>query len=103
MFVALDPNSPVAFAGAHDEAGRITIGALFTAPEWRCQGAATSLVDAIQLTAGDRPVTADVMLGNHLAERFYEHRGFVPGETISGDLFGERIVERRWYREALNS
>lgn len=103
IFVALDEDGLVAFAGAYDDEGRVTIGALFTDPESRGQGAATALVDAIQRSAGHRPVTADVMLGNHLAERFYEHLGFVPGETISGDLFGERIVERRWYRETLTA
>lgn len=99
MLVALNPKQPVAFAGFLDEGGRVTIGDLFTIPPARCQGAGTALVNAIQNTAGARPITADVMLGNHLGERFYEHLGFVPGETIPGDLFGERIVERRWYRE----
>ncbi len=103
MFVVTDETSLVAFADAYDDDGTVTIGALYTDPESRGQGAATALVDAIQRAAGDRPVTADVMLGNHLAERFYEHLGFVPGETIPGDLFGERIVERRWYRETLSA
>lgn len=103
MFVALDEEDLVAFADAYDADGSVTIGALFTDPESRGQGAATALVDAIQRAAGDRPVTADVMLGNHLAERFYEGLGFVPGETIPGDLFGEHIVERRWYRETLTA
>lgn len=99
MLVAADDDGPIAFAGVHSEQGQITIGDLFTTPEQRRRGAATALIDTIQGSAGGQPVTADVMLGNHLAERFYEHRGFVPGETISGDLFGEQIVERRWYRE----
>lgn len=103
MFVAIEEANLVAFAGAYDDDGMVTIGALFTDPESRGQGAGKALVDAIQAAAGERPVTADVMLGNHLAERFYEHLGFVPGETISGDLFGERIVERRWYRETLSA
>lgn len=99
ILIAFDPKTPVAFAGFVDEGGRVTIGDLFTAPQARNQGAGTALVNAIQSTAGPRPITADVLLGNHLGERFYEHLGFVPGETIPGDLFGESIVERRWYRE----
>lgn len=99
MLVAIDPSSPVAFAGVFDEQERVNIGSLFTDPERRCRGAATALVEAIQESAGGRTVTADVLLGNHVAERFYEHRGFVPGEALSSNLFGEPIVERRWYRE----
>lgn len=103
IFVALDEEDLIGFADAYDDDGAVTIGALFTDPDSRGQGAGTALVDAIQRAAGDRPVTADVMLGNHLGERFYEHLGFVPGETIPGDLFGEHIVERRWYRETLTA
>ncbi|MDR9451057.1 MAG: hypothetical protein RI637_07565, partial [Acidimicrobiia bacterium] len=40
---------------------------------------------------------ADVVLGNQAAESFYEARGFVPGETMQVVLFGERLIERRWW------
>ena len=40
---------------------------------------------------------ADVILGSQAAESFYEAKGFVPGETMQVTLFGERMIERRWW------
>jgi hypothetical protein len=58
------------------------------------------LVEWIRSLAPPLPIIADVVLGSHAAESFYEKMGFVPGETIQVTLFGEQLVERRWWLAA---
>lgn len=99
MFVATDRDLPIAFADAWVEDRAVVLSALYTRPAHRNQGAGTSLLDRVASLAPSLPVTVDVMLGCRDAETFFEHRSFVPGEALEVMLFGERIVERRWYRE----
>ena len=37
------------------------------------------------------------MLGCQPVEGYLEAQGFVPGEVIESNLFGELAVERRWW------
>ncbi|MCJ7725425.1 MAG: hypothetical protein MUP76_03440 [Acidimicrobiia bacterium] len=55
------------------------------------------LVNVVRARYPDRPLCADVLLGNFAGERSCEVAGFVPGEVIQRTLFGEEIVERRWW------
>lgn len=55
------------------------------------------LVNAVRARYPDRPLCADVLLGDAAGERSFEAAGFIPGEVIQRTLFGEEIVERRWW------
>jgi len=87
----------VAFADAVGEPGHLRVAAIYALPEWRGRGAGTMLLAALRSRFPDLPVSADVLVGNRKGEVFYEHRGFVPHETLQVDLFGESVVERRWW------
>ena len=56
-----------------------------------------ALLEAVRTRFPGRPVCADVLLGNLDGERSCEAAGFVPGEVIQRTLFGEHVVERRWW------
>jgi GNAT superfamily N-acetyltransferase len=73
------------------------IHAIATEPKSRRHGAARALVEAVRGTRPTHPIRADVLLGNLDGERFYEACGFAPGEVLHGTLFGEDVVERRWW------
>ena len=87
----------VAFADAVREAGHLRVAAIYALPEWQGRGAGTILLTALRSRFPDLPLSADVLLGNRKGEVFYEHRGFVPHENLEVDLFGESVVERRWW------
>jgi GNAT superfamily N-acetyltransferase len=87
----------VAFADAVKERGHLRLAAIYALPEWRGRGAGTTLLATLRSRFPDLPVSADVLLGNRKGEVFYEHRGFVPRESLDVDLFGESVVERRWW------
>jgi GNAT superfamily N-acetyltransferase len=99
FFVADGPDGIAAFADALPEDERIFLAALYARPELRRQGAGTALLDAVAALR-PLPIDAYVLVGNRPGEGFYERRGFVPEETIAGDLFGEKVTERRWRRAA---
>ena len=98
FYVAEGPQGIVAFADAAEEPDRLTLAAIYAFPQLRGQGAGTALLDALTTRFPDLPVAADVLVGNRKGEVFYERRGFEPRETIEGSLFGEDVVERRWWR-----
>lgn len=97
IYLVVEEGSVVAFADAFIEDDQIVTSALCTHPEHRRQGAASMLLDWIRSLAPPLPIVADVVLGSQAAERFFETKGFSPGETIQVTLFGERIIERRWW------
>jgi GNAT superfamily N-acetyltransferase len=97
IYLVTDESSVVAFADAFIEDDQIVLSAICTHPAHRRRGAAGMLLEWVCSLAPPLPVIADVILGNHAAESFYETKGFVPGETFQLTLFGERLVERRWW------
>lgn len=97
IYLVVEGESVVAFTDAFIEDDQIVISALCTHPAHRRRGAAGILLEWIRSLAPSLPIMADVVLGNQAAESFYEARGFVPGETMQVVLFGERLIERRWW------
>ncbi len=97
MFVAIDRRRLVGFADAYVEDDRVVLAVLYVDPPDRGLGAGRVLLARVRKLAPSLPISADVLLGNRSGETFYEGHGFVPGETLDGDLFGEPVVERRWW------
>jgi GNAT superfamily N-acetyltransferase len=97
IYLVLEGETVAAFADAFIEDDQIVTSALCTHPGYRRRGAASILLDWIRSLAPPLPIVADVVLGSQAAESFFEARGFSPGETIQVTLFGERIIERRWW------
>jgi len=64
----------------------------------RGRGAGTALLWTLLRVLPALPMSADVLAGNRKGEVFYERRGFVARETMEAELFGEPVVERRWWR-----
>jgi GNAT superfamily N-acetyltransferase len=87
----------VAFADTIEEPDRVNLAAIYTLPELRNQGIGTFLLDGLRERFGRTPIAADVLVGNRKGEVFYERRGFVPREVLEAELFGEAVVERRWW------
>ncbi len=100
IYLVLEDDVILAFADAFIEDDQIVVSALCTHPDYRRRGAGGLLIDWIRSLAPPLPIIADVVLGSRAAESFYEARGFVPGETIQVTLYGERIIERRWWMGA---
>ncbi len=100
IYLAIDEDAVVAFADAFIEDDQIVVSALCTDPHYRRRGAGRLLLNWIRSLAPPLPIIADVVLGSQAAESFYEANGFVPGETIGVTLYGERIIERRWWQGA---
>ena len=88
-----------AFADSVEEPDRITLAAIYAHPAVRGQGAGTALLDGIRERLAALPIAADVLVGNRKGERFYERRGFTPREIVEEQLFGESVLERRWWQE----
>jgi len=97
IYLIVEEGTVVAFADAFIEDDQIVTSALCTHPGYRRRGAASILLDWIRSLAPPLPIVADVVLGSQAAESFFEAKGFSPGETIQVTLFGERIIERRWW------
>ncbi len=91
----------MAFADAFIEDDQIVLSAICTDPVFRRRGAAGLLLEWVRSLAPPLPIIADVILGSRAAESFYESKGFVPGETMQVTLFGERMIERRWWLDAI--
>jgi GNAT superfamily N-acetyltransferase len=100
FLVVEDAGSIIAFADASPEDGRVNLGAIYADPHRRGEGAGTMLLAELRSRFPGLPITADVLRGNRKGEIFYERRGFVPREEIESDLFGEPVVERRWWLTA---
>jgi GNAT superfamily N-acetyltransferase len=96
FLVAVEAGSIVAFGDALAPDDRVDLLAIYALPAWRGRGAGTALLTELRSHFPGRTIVADVLVGNRKGEVFYERRGFVPGETIRTDLFGEPVVERRW-------
>jgi GNAT superfamily N-acetyltransferase len=94
---AADALQVVAFCDARDGDSHVELYAIYALPEARGQGAGTALLRALQARHPGRPIAAEVLAGNRKGETFYERRGFVPRERIDTELFGETVVERRWW------
>ncbi len=101
FLVVIRDDEVVAFcdaAGADSDAGpHVELYAIYALPEARDQGAGTALLEALRARFPSTPIAAEVLLGNRKGEVFYERRGFVPRERIDTELFGESVVERRWW------
>lgn len=101
IFIVTTASGPIAFADAIVEDDRIVVAAIHARPDARRRGAGTMLIERIRGLAEGLPTTVDLILGNTSGESFFEKQGFVPGESLEVSFFGERVVERRWYRGAL--
>lgn len=99
LYVASGDGPVVAFADARILSDRIVLEAIYAVPQLRGQGAGTALLKALLAALPPLPMTADVVADNRKGEVFYERRGFVPRETLHANLFGEAVVERRWWRD----
>jgi len=97
FFVIAAGGRVIAFADAVQRADRVTLAAIYARPEMRSRGAGTLLLAAVRSRHLHLPISADVLVGNRSGEVFYERRGFTPGELLEDVLFGEPVVERRWW------
>jgi GNAT superfamily N-acetyltransferase len=97
FLVGLADGVVVAFADAFVDDDRLTLAAIYVDPPRRGAGTGTLLLEELRRRHPELPVVADVLNGNRKGEVFYERRGFEPRETLEDDLFGERVVERRWW------
>jgi GNAT superfamily N-acetyltransferase len=101
--VAVDGHGTIlAFADAIPGDDRLDLVAIYASPEARGRGAGTRLLADVRRRHPDLPIAADVLAGNRKGETFYEARGFVPRETLEENLFGEPVVERRWWLDPTN-
>ncbi len=100
FLLAVDGDGSVtAFADAREGDGYLHLLAIYALPESRGRGAGTSLLEALRGRFPDQAIAAEVLDGNRKGEAFYAARGFVPREALEADLFGDHIVERRWWLE----
>jgi GNAT superfamily N-acetyltransferase len=97
FLVVEDGDRIIAFANAIAGPDRLNLAAIYALPDRRGQGAGTMLLTVLRARFPSLPVAADVLSGNRKGEVFYEHRGFVRGEALEDELFGEPVVERRWW------
>jgi GNAT superfamily N-acetyltransferase len=100
FLVAVEADAIIAFADAVDSGNCLNLVAIYALPDRRGQGAGTQLLTELRARVPGLPVVAEVLVGNRKGEAFYERRGFIPGDEIEADLFGERAVERRWSLDA---
>lgn len=100
FYVAEGPHGIIAFADALERDNRLELAAIYALPEWRGQGAGTALLETLVRLFPERGISADVLKDNRRGEVFYERRGFAPRERLEATLFGEPVVERRWWRPA---
>jgi GNAT superfamily N-acetyltransferase len=87
----------VAFADAIRQAEHVTLAAIYAHPARRGRGAGSALLSALRKRFPELPVAADVVEGNRKGEVFYERRGFAPRERLEEELYGEPVVEVRWW------
>jgi GNAT superfamily N-acetyltransferase len=99
FLVAEGDNGVVAFAQGVEEPDRLNLASIHALPQARGQGAGSLLLEALRSSFPRLRIAADVLVGNRKGEVFYERRGFIPLEILEEELFGEPIVERRWWLE----
>jgi GNAT superfamily N-acetyltransferase len=97
FLVVEEEDAIVAFADAIREAEHVNLAAIYADPARRGRGAGSALLSAVRERFPDLPVAADVVEGNRKGEVFYERRGFAPGERLEEELYGEPVVEFRWW------
>jgi N-acetylglutamate synthase-like GNAT family acetyltransferase len=97
ILVAVDQGRVVGFADAAVESEQVRLRGLGTDPERRHARVAARLLEEVRKLAPGLPVSADAFLGCSPVEGYLEAQGFVPGEVLESDLFGELTVERRWW------
>jgi GNAT superfamily N-acetyltransferase len=97
FLVATEAGRIAAFADARDVDDRVDLFAIYALPASRRRGAGSALLAELRMRFPDRPIVADVLGGNRKGEVFYEARGFEPRERLETELFGEPVVERRWW------
>jgi GNAT superfamily N-acetyltransferase len=97
FLVVEDGDRIIAFANAIAGRDRLNLAAIYALPDRRGEGAGTLLLTALRTRFPTLPIAADVLSGNRIGEAFYEHRGFAPREVLRDELFGEPVVERRWW------
>lgn len=90
----------VSFADATADRDHINLIAIYALPAFRGRGTGTALLNVLRSRSQDLPLSADVLEGNRKGELFYERRAFAPRERLEAELFGERVVERRWWLES---
>ena len=100
LLVADEDRAVVAFADAVAAPDRLSLGAIYARPDRRRGGAGRALLGELRDRFPELSIAADVLEGNRAGEGFYERMGFVPRERIETDLFGEAVVERRWWLDA---
>ena len=98
FYVAEGSEGIVAFADALERDDRLELLAIYTLPEVRGHGAGTALLGKLLELFPGQDISADVVQDNRKGEIFYERRGFAPRERLEATLFGEAVVERRWWR-----
>lgn len=91
------PTGIAAFADAVQRDDRLDLLAIYARPSDRRRGAGSALLTRLASDYPGQPISADVLLGNRKGEVFYERRGFAPREILEASLFGEPVVERRWW------
>ena len=92
--------SPVAFADAREDGDQLHLLAIYALPERRGRGAGSALLAELRRRFPALPIAAEVLRDNLKGETFYAARGFEPRETVEAELFGEPVVERRWWLDA---
>lgn len=97
FLVAVAGDELLAFANAREADGHVHLLAIYARPERRGRGAGSALLAELRTRFPLQAIAAEVLLGNRKGEAFYEARGFMPRETVEAELFGETIVERRWW------
>lgn len=98
FYVAEGSEGIVAFADAIERVDRLELLAIYTLPEVRRRGTGTALLGKLLELFPGRDISADVVENNRKGEIFYERRGFAPRERLEATLFGEAVIERRWWR-----
>lgn len=97
FLVAEEGGRIVAFANAVIGDDHVNLAAIYALPSKRGHGVGTMLLTALRSRCPALPIAADVLGGNRKGEVFYERRGFVPREILHSELFGETVIERRWW------
>jgi GNAT superfamily N-acetyltransferase len=97
FLVAIEDGRVIAFSDALEDGPIVELHAIYALPDQRGRGAGTSLLAALRERFPGKAIAAEVLAGNRKGEVFYERRGFVPRERIDTELFGETVVERRWW------
>jgi len=87
----------IAFADAIFDGDHVNLAAIYADPAWRGRGAGSRLLADLRARFPEWAIAADVLAGNRKGEVFYEARGFVRRETLPAELFGEAVMERRWW------